>query len=681
MIADDILQLTGPAVLLDIKSKSKAPKRKAWQQLTLEDMSPSYKADLQNNIGVSLGAPSQGLHTIDCDDDEAFKTLLKLNPELKETLQSHGARGGNFWVRIDGEAPKNSKIKSERGEPLGEWRGTGNQTVIHGMHPKGSVYRNNGKRALSMCFEAIKWPDNWSLPWEDQKRPIGNPPSGTQEGPIAFDRVQALLDSIPKRPSYDLWLKISASVRNAIGDTEKAIELLKTWSPEEVQGEYEKLLQASFPEISYKTLIYHAERHGFSGVVKKFFYTGYSFQMQSPQGFIPLRTESQVCQHLTEMLVPKQNHPQVLCSIRENQFVSYVGPVAGHSPGLYRCNGEKILATRGPIIIEAKNGEDYFIGQFFRSLLGDTEHPEQIDYFLDTLAYMRRAVITGQRVQSPVIALIGKRGDGKSLAIEIMKQALGGRTAKAYRFMSGDTCFNADLVGAELLVIDDDAVSKDHRSRVTLAHNIKTNLFSGSFRLEAKGRDAIECYPTHAMVMALNDDPEHLRVLPEIDESMMDKINLFKTSPSDIPKEVTRQELARLISESIPAFVYQLDQRDISQALDSRRRIKCFMHPEIYSALNDLSPEIQLLGLIHQNVLISGEITRGGKWVGTASELQSLLTDYQCSTAASARHLLSWSNACGTYLGRLAQSERFGVKKTGYSPHKIQRYTISLVGG
>ena len=48
MIADDILQLTGPAVLLDIKSKSKAPKRKAWQQLTLEDMSPSYKADLQN---------------------------------------------------------------------------------------------------------------------------------------------------------------------------------------------------------------------------------------------------------------------------------------------------------------------------------------------------------------------------------------------------------------------------------------------------------------------------------------------------------------------------------------------------------------------------------------------------------------------------------------------------------
>lgn len=129
-----IQRIVGPCVLLACNGKK--PRRKAWQKLKLFDMTSEYLASLENaNIGISLGAPSEGLISIDFDDDAALSAFLAHNPKLEGSLRSRGQRGGNIWLRILGDLPSSTRLVDNSKQPVGEFRSTGNQTIIHGIHP------------------------------------------------------------------------------------------------------------------------------------------------------------------------------------------------------------------------------------------------------------------------------------------------------------------------------------------------------------------------------------------------------------------------------------------------------------------------------------------------------------------------------------------------------------------
>ena len=522
----------------------------------------------------------------------------------------------------------------------------------------------------------------WTPPEEERPENQSSVPGNTKgdiKEIVPAHVVEAMLMSIPPRPERDVWLKVAAAVRNSIGSTDTAVEMLCRWSPEEEEGEYRRLLTSPFPRIGFGTLFWHAMEHGLAGVVRRFFYggkVGYSVWNKDGVGFVPLTSESSVKQHLKEYRVPKPMLDSIMCRIREEQLVQHIGPIAGHKPGLHKFNNDSFLVTTGPTIIEGKMGCGHYIQDFFRGLLDDEAHPDQYQTFLNWLSHARKAVLRGERAQTPAIVFTGARGDGKSLAIEIIKHCLGGRTAKAYKFFAGDDQFNSELAGAELLVSDDDAVSKDHRARLQFAKAIKGNLFSDSMRIRGMFTAGFGCAPVHALIIACNDEPEDLRVLPELDGQMCDKIILLKTGRGEFPSDSTDHmgSIRRAIAEALPGFLYDLDRRDMQKAYDDRGRLKCFWHPEIIQAIDLLSPEYQLLQLIHQVEDVMKLVT----WRGTAAKLSELLTDRDGSTWHAAGKLLSWPTACGTYLSRLAQKEGTGVTLGPLDRNKIQNYNISI---
>ena len=241
--ASAIVALTGPAVLLPIPMGEKGPKLKGWQRLSLADMTPAHLASLNhgNNIGVLLGAASQGLCSIDADTSAGLETLLEANPAFRESLQSQGARGGNIWLRITGAFPKSSKLTVADGSAFGEWRADGNQTVIHGTHPSGCQYRNNGKPPLSIAFADIVWPEGIRLPWMEAEKPtqkfaeVSTSPAGPSDLIIYpdndagharrfCDRWKNEVAFIPERGD---WLSFDGRWRKDIngGLTRRAIEL------------------------------------------------------------------------------------------------------------------------------------------------------------------------------------------------------------------------------------------------------------------------------------------------------------------------------------------------------------------------------------------------------------------------------------------------------------------------
>lgn len=125
------------ALLLHWPLGSKGTPRK-WGHLTIEAMNdPAYLEKLSTgNVGVALGDKSNGLCAIDLDLDNEVEPFIAANPLLKQTLQTHGARGRVFWIRLRGNYPGTFTFKTSTGKEAGEFRSHGSQSIIAGNHPE-----------------------------------------------------------------------------------------------------------------------------------------------------------------------------------------------------------------------------------------------------------------------------------------------------------------------------------------------------------------------------------------------------------------------------------------------------------------------------------------------------------------------------------------------------------------
>ena len=168
-LVDDLRALLGrDTVLLPIPSGRKGPIISGWQHTKLEQMeNAGYLDNLAvGNIGVLLGSKSAGLCAIDVDGDDELAEFLDLNPNLRGSLITKGARGAQIWCRILGEYPELAKLKDGSGKDWGEWRSDGGQSVIFGVHPTGVHYqRLNDAPPVEVEFKSIKWPPSLKLPW------------------------------------------------------------------------------------------------------------------------------------------------------------------------------------------------------------------------------------------------------------------------------------------------------------------------------------------------------------------------------------------------------------------------------------------------------------------------------------------------------------------------------------
>ncbi|MDP0497954.1 MAG: phage/plasmid primase, P4 family [Verrucomicrobiota bacterium JB024] len=168
--------LGGSTVFLKIPLGQKGPKSKGWQETTLCDMTDEYLSDLESgnyNIGILLGQKSGGLCSVDIDRDAEIEEFLDLNPALRETFRTRGSRGANIWVRIIGDHPRLTKLCDIEGNPWGEFRADGGQTVVAGKHPSGCEYAIViDKPVVEIVFEDIHWPEHLVLPWARHPEPV-----------------------------------------------------------------------------------------------------------------------------------------------------------------------------------------------------------------------------------------------------------------------------------------------------------------------------------------------------------------------------------------------------------------------------------------------------------------------------------------------------------------------------
>lgn len=353
--------------------------------------------------------------------------------------------------------------------------------------------------------------------------------------------------------------------------------------------------------------------------------------------------------------------------VQDQQDVQFAGPLAGCRQGFTEQNGTRLLVTSSPSLIEPIAGDWSILSRLIQGLLGAAE---QRDVFFSWLKLSVQQVRTGQRQPGQALVFAGPAGCGKSLLQAIITEALGGRSAKAHMFLAGRTDFNAELFGAEHLILEDEFMSTKTSERLKLGAAIKGLAVNDVHPCHRKGATIVNLRPLWRISISVNDDAEAMMVLPPMDDHLADKFILLKCQRRNMPMPTNtgeeRQAFWKKLQAELPSLLAYLNEWAIPASLADRRYgVRSYHNSDLAKELDELAPEAHLLELI--DAAKDDLFDKDGRWRGTANELKRTLMDNH-KVGSEARKLLDWRNATGTYLGRLARrSDRVENRRSGES--------------
>lgn len=347
-----------------------------------------------------------------------------------------------------------------------------------------------------------------------------------------------------------------------------------------------------------------------------------------------------------------------IMELQDNFYVDWAGPLAGHKAGLFYGDGDtRVLVTTQVTAIQPGKGTHCpKIEKYFEELFG----PDQTRFVLFWLKCAWESLERGDFRPGQMLALAGKASCGKSFFHWLVTQLLGGRAEKPYRYMTGQTHFNAELMGAEHLYIEDENPKINPGARREFGTAIKNWTVNNLISLHAKGRTGITLPSFHRLTLSVNDEPEFLMILPPMDESVQDKIALLKCSKAELSSDRLKNQ--RDFKAELPALVASFLRLKIPRDWrDDRFGVKTYHHPDLLAALAETSEEQQMQLFIDEVIFSKATVQ---EFEGTAMELEREIRN--SPFAAAAQQFFRFTSACGTYLARLQkkQPERFTTTKS-----------------
>jgi hypothetical protein len=348
--------------------------------------------------------------------------------------------------------------------------------------------------------------------------------------------------------------------------------------------------------------------------------------------------------------------------VQKSRHISHYGPICGRNSGLLEANGQRVLVTEDLRLPEPAPGLWTNLRAVIEGLLSAGEDEEigrrQVATFHGWIKSSVQALRAGQIQQQQALALSGPPGCGKSFLQGLITHMLAGRAAKAERYFSGKTPFNADLYGAEHLILEDEHCSTRIGDRLKLGASLKQHTVStylGS--LHAKGRNAVNLPGWWRVSITLNDDPEAMMVLPPLDQHIADKLIILRASVFEWPQPMAttadRTDFHAQVIDEIPAYLrWVLHTWEAPpETIDPHRyNVATFHHPELVESLHEFSPEAELHELL-QLTYVDAALHRQPV-DASAPEIESAIRHRE---PVRADRLFSFRNACCTYLTRLAR--------------------------
>lgn len=365
-----------------------------------------------------------------------------------------------------------------------------------------------------------------------------------------------------------------------------------------------------------------------------------------------------------------RTHSQVeraLHAVDEMRRVAGAAPFIFRPAGMIEFMGEKVINTANCQVLQPPNdltglewGDGFpWIAQFLEEFF---DPDEQIHWFLAWLQRFYLGALNGEQTQGQAMFIIGPTGRGKTFLSNVIVSNLMGGHQDASDFLLGKDRFNKPLFHKPLWTIDDALpgdTNDQHRQFSSLLKKITAN---STFQYHAKFADAVMVEWMGRVMVSGNLDAESLRILPDCDTSILDKIMFLKVGKPKRHFE-SRSVMTEQIMRELPHFAAYLVEHEPDESLfnaDPRYGIHSYHHPDLRDSAGDLTDTAtmrQVLSLFMREFL---KDTKLKSWKGTGIELIQVMSSDDSIRSLIARHTPRWF---ATQLGKL-QAQGCSVTST-----------------
>ena len=146
------------------------------------------------------------------------------------------------------------------------------------------------------------------------------------------------------------------------------------------------------------------------------FYDGTRYLWDNGRDYVPMDQRSVSKQLEMRGISPASDY---VCHVQTTRFIKYAGPLAGRRRGIIESNGDLLLATVNPRIIESSPGPWNTIRSFIFSLFGgDGMREQQAEAFMGWMHTARKSMLEGIRRPGQALVLAGPVACGKTQLIK-----------------------------------------------------------------------------------------------------------------------------------------------------------------------------------------------------------------------------------------------------------------------
>jgi hypothetical protein len=353
--------------------------------------------------------------------------------------------------------------------------------------------------------------------------------------------------------------------------------------------------------------------------------------------------------------------------------------LSGHSSGVYdwsKVRNTRVLVIKSPLLITPKEGNWPVIEKLIQNMLDN-----QWEHFISWCKLTDAALRSGMLDKLQSLVLCGPPNAGKSRVQNwIVTPLCGNREVLCYKYIGKE--FTAHLFNAEHHKIEDEVFSKDWYHQNTLRTYLKNCAANDTMDWHRKYGTPIALPIFRRLTLSCNDTEEDMRILPPLDETMMDKLSLYYCKAAPMPMKTNtleeRQLFERTIRSELPAFVHFLHSWEVpSDLIGGRDGLRCIHHSKVLQLSRMASPEFLFFEIA---VLYFQEMKRFGstesQWKGTATQLHKEIVETIPNSRDMLQKLCPHHTTFGGLLGKLYEKDlkKLAIKRAlldGYNTYKI----------
>lgn len=466
-------------------------------------------------------------------------------------------------------------------------------------------------------------------------------------------------------PSF--WIDGSTSPKSAIV-REKGIQ---TFSDHATKGFY------NWADLLSIDFVKQFETENFAKLTKDIVWNGKHYYRLQPDACYKPYDDGKIRTHLrgrgASPKLPKggglSELEQCLEYIHDHQQVDIAATFPLRPTGIIDMEGERVLNISSRRVMSPAPGTavwgpkgqfawlSYFLERFFSTR-------EQLDFWLSHTAHFYKAGLDLKPVQGQAIFLVGPPGTGKGLLGTGIAGPIFGGYKDASDYLTGSDPFGGELFSVAVWVVGDAVSTIDARSHRNFSERVKKTVANREFRANTKFLKADTIQWRGRLYVSLNDDAKSIRMIPDLEISIREKLLLFRTVDTGIefPSE---EKLKEILARELPHLCrYLLDWVIPDHCLGPKRfGLVPYHEPSLVESarLNSSTSGFAELLADWMKDYFTVREPKAEFWKGTALQLQKeFLLDPTAQVAVRPYTI----DLIGEYLGALMAKDAFKIEST-----------------